>query len=146
MQNMDEFREMWIAAADNRWSNAYAIVVAVGAITVFALSFEKRPIRRRVMTCLAVLLFTWFAMATCSLAINEKWRLRREWGERHASSVTEEQRTALITDGANIVVGPLLFAGCALLIFCGIGIGVPLIRGSFYSSKHSTEQFSSVTS
>jgi hypothetical protein len=126
---MDEFREMWIAAADNRWSNAYAIVVTLGAIIVFALSFEKRRIRRRVMICLATSAFTWFALEACSLAINEKWRLRHEWGERHASSVTEEQRTALISDGANIVFGPLLFAGRAFLIFCGIGIGVPLIRG-----------------
>lgn len=127
---MESFDEMWVSARNNSWSNAYSIVVAIGVVVILVLQFERKVFKRWALISAVVLAFSLFAMEASGLAIREKWRIRHEWGTNHQDQLTENQRQALITDGANLVFGPFVFGAQALVILLGLGVGIPfLVRG-----------------
>ena len=47
--------------------------------------------------------------------IQEKWRIRGEWAETHKDRMTDAGWDALMTDGANLVLGPLIYEFQAIL-------------------------------
>lgn len=137
---MESFEEMWVSAATNSWSNAYSIVVAIGVVVIFVLQCQKKVFKRRALISAVVLAFSLFAIEASGLAIREKWRIRHDWGKVHQDQLTEKQRQALITDGANLVFGPIVFGAQAFAILLSLGVGIPFlarsIRAGFVSEQH----------
>ncbi len=70
------------------------------------------------MKIICALVFMVVAVQASFMGINEKWRIRHEWWRQHNDSLTERERSALVADGANLTLGPLILGGGrALLLF-----------------------------
>lgn len=117
---MTAFDDVWDSSRTNCWTVLYPVVIAIGVLVLIRVSFIKPVIKRRLIKVASFVVLTATATVASSLAIGEKWRIRHEWTDTHAEIPTEDQRMASISDGGNLVFGPILFGCRALVIFTGV--------------------------
>lgn len=104
---METFETIWSSSRQNEWTNIYLYVIAAGVSVLIALSFIKHVAIRRTLKILAVLGFAYGTGEASFQAINTKWQIRHEWTEKNWDDLTEDQQMASISDGANLVFGPI---------------------------------------
>lgn len=113
---MNTFEQVWESSRQNSWSWAYPTVVAFGALFLSLLSWLRNNWVRRTMKLLVVLIGVYLATDASSWEIREKWRIRQDWTSSNWDSMTESQQSSAMTDGANLVLGPLLFGAMAAFV------------------------------
>ena len=117
---MTAFDDVWDSSRTNCWTPFYPVVIAIGVLVLIRVSFIKPVIKRRLIKVASFVVLTATATVASSLAIGEKWRIRHEWTDTHAEILTDDQRMASISDGANLAFGPILLGCQALVIFTGV--------------------------
>ncbi len=59
--------------------------------------------------------------------VSEKWRIRHAWTSKNWDSLTESQKQASITDGANLTIEPFVYAIGTLFAFVVVAILMNLL-------------------
>jgi TRAP-type C4-dicarboxylate transport system permease small subunit len=95
---------------------------------------------RRIAKFTLILIFTCATIWGSFMAIQEKWRIRHEWGFKNWDSLTEKEQSKLIADGANLTMGPLIFGGGYAFLFFGIALIISSIAVKKISSKDSQKE------
>ncbi|WP_157606020.1 hypothetical protein [Schlesneria paludicola] len=117
---MGSFEQIWESSRHNCWSFAYPLVMLCGIAVLVGVSFIRHTLRRRVANILAVIFLSFVAAEVSSWETTEKWRIRSDWASKNTAQMTEIHRAALIADGANLALGPVVSGMQAFLIFCGV--------------------------
>jgi len=115
---------IWESSRHNDWSYALPIVLNVGTVVLIAIAFVPIKWLRWTLNVFAVLAMGYFAIEYSSREIEEKWRIRSEWVQTNQDSLTENERSAVLADGANRVLGPILIGGQSTVFRAGIVLAV----------------------
>lgn len=83
---------------------------------------------RRAATGITILGFAFAATWYSACEIQEKWRIRGDWADTHAERMTADGWDALSADGANLLLGPLIFGFQALLLFVAVSLVLAALR------------------
>lgn len=114
---MDTFEQVWESSRNNSLSWLYPAMVGTGICLLVILSFMRNRLLNLFGTLLVLGGCTYLATGFAGQAIQEKWRLRKEWALAHPTQMTEQRQTALISDGANLTMGPLISGFQAFVVF-----------------------------
>jgi len=75
------------------------------------------------------------------MQIQEKWRIRHEWAEQNSATLSDKERLALISDGANLLLGPIIYGGGYSVLVFGISLVVSsVIVREITSNKQDSQQ------
>ncbi len=125
---MQTFEQIWESSRTNAWSWGYPTVVICGVLLLIGLSCIRSAIWRRSLKVLIAIVLTVLATDFAGREISEKWQLRRNWAAAHREQLTPRQQDALITDGANLALGPVFSGAQAAFIFLGAGVVLYILR------------------
>ena len=125
---MDAFDQIWETSRTNDYSWGYPVVVWAGVGVIVLLSLIRHNVLRRILKVVAIGGLAMTATQWSSSEIEEKWRLRAEWADTHPAEMTEQGYEALTIDGANRLLGPLIYGVQAGLIFVGVAAFLFVIR------------------
>lgn len=135
---MSPFEQIWESSRTNSWSWGYPTVLTISIVILIALSFVPRPTLRHVAKILVIIACGFAATKLSFREIEEKWRIRTDWAERHNDTLSDAEREALTADGANRSLGPFLIGMQAvawLTALCGVLCGLRRIVNSFGSRR-----------
>lgn len=127
---MDAFETVWETSRHNSWSFGYPTAICIGVASLIVLSFVRRSTLRRTSKCIAAFLSAFLAADFSAREIQEKWRIRGEWAETHQDQMTDAGWDALSADGANLVLGPLIYGFQATAIFVVVALALFVVRRS----------------
>ena len=123
--------EIWESSRSNQYSWILPVILIGGFAWFLILTKVKFIAVRRVTKIISFLILIYVAMIASSMQISEKWRIRHEWGHANESTITDRERRALTADGANLVMGPMIYGGGGgFLVF-----SIALIISSFVIRK-----------
>jgi hypothetical protein len=125
---MQTFEQIWESSRTNSWSWGYPTVVIIGVLLLIALSCIRSATWRRSLKVLTAIVLMILATEFAGREIFEKWRLRQDWAAGHREQLAPPQQDALISDGANLAIGPLAAGVQAAFIFLCTGVGLSLLR------------------
>lgn len=125
---MQTFEQIWESSRTNAWSWGYPTVVICGVLLLIGLSCIRSATWRRSLKVLIAIVLTILATDFAGREIIEKWQLRRNWAAAHREQLTPRQQDALITDGANLTLGPVFSGAQAAFIFLGTGVVLYILR------------------
>lgn len=125
---METFEQIWESSRTNSWSWGYPTVVISGVLLLIMSSCIRSSAWRRSLKVLTAIVLTILATEFAGREIVEKWQLRHEWAATHREQLTPAQQDALISDGANLTIGPLAAGVQAAIIFLVLGVVLYLIR------------------
>ena len=111
---------IWESSRHNSWSFALPLILNIGTAILIVIAFVQPTWLRWTLNVFAVLAMGYFAIEYSSMEIEEKWRIRSEWGKANHDSLTESDRFAVTVDGANRVLGPILVGGKSAAIRAGL--------------------------
>jgi hypothetical protein len=135
---MITIEQIWDTSRQNDYSWILPVVLVFGVLTLALLNFIKSDLNRRIAKVILFLGFSFLALQASSAAITEKWRIRHAWGDENWEQLSEQEQNALMTDGANLVLGPVLEGGgYAFWLFGGVLVLSRIIR--FSAKKHQTQ-------
>ncbi len=120
---MSPLEQIWESSRTNSWSWGYPTVLTISIVILIALSLVPQPTLRHVAKALVILACGFAAIKLSSREIDEKWRIRADWAERHADTLSDAEMQALTADGANRVIGPFFYGMQAivwLIALCGV--------------------------
>ena len=117
------FEEIVLQSRFNQYYWIYPAVICLGLGLIIFVSFIKQDIVRRILKTGIVFVFSYAAMIASSMAIQEKWAIRHYWSQKNENIVTTEQSRYLSADGANLLLGPVIYGFIAFVtfsMFCGL--------------------------
>ena len=132
---MNAFETIWETSRHNSWSWGYPTAIWVGVVTLITFSFVPRSTLRRTLKCVTIFVFAYLAADFSAREIQEKWRIRGEWAENHKDQMTDAGWNALVADGANLVMGPLISGFQATAILVGVALALFVVRKAIVGSK-----------
>lgn len=103
--------EIWELSRSNQFTWILPCVLLAGAIAILLSSMIKTTAARRIVKSILLLVFSYAAIWSSSTAIQEKWRIRHEWGKQNWQSLTNKEQMRLMADGGNLTMGPLIYGG-----------------------------------
>lgn len=105
------FNEVWQSSRWNAFSWCLPVVL-VGAVLISLWVCRMRSSQSRWLTSILLLIaLPIVSTVASSLEIERKWKLRWEFTQQNWESLTEDQATAAIADGANRTIGPVVMGG-----------------------------------
>jgi hypothetical protein len=125
---------IWESSRNNEWSFPLPLVLNIGTVVLVMIAFLPWKWIRWGLNVVVVIVMGYFAIEYSSMEIEEKWRIRSEWIKANQELLSENERSAGTTDGANRVLGPILTGSLAVafrsvLVLMGLAIcRVVLIR------------------
>jgi hypothetical protein len=131
---MDAFETKWETSRHNSWSWGYPTAICLGVVSLFAFSFVHRCTLRRTLKSITIFVSASLAADFSAREIQEKWRIRGEWAETHKDRMTDAGWDALMTDGANLVLGPLIYEFQAMAILMGVAFMLFVVRKAAVAS------------
>ena len=93
------------------WSGYTTSVLSCGIAGILLTALIPNRWIRRCGYLFVTLATAWIATEFASLEIEEKWRIRYAYTEKHRDVLSEDERFAVTVDGANRLVGPLIYGG-----------------------------------
>jgi hypothetical protein len=119
---MTPFEQMWETSRNNAFSGQTTFVNLIAVMLLLLVAFIPHRVflLRWVMSAVIVLAAAWITTDYSSREIEEKWRIRYEYAKEHETELTEDERHAVTVDGANRLLGPLMFGAFATFKQCGI--------------------------
>ena len=108
---MTPFEQMWETSRHNMWSGYTTSVLSCGIAGILLTALIPNRWIRRCGYLFVTLATAWIATEFASLEIEEKWRIRYAYTEKHRDVLSEDERFAVTVDGANRLVGPLIYGG-----------------------------------
>lgn len=132
---MDPFEQIWDSSRTNDYSWGYPAVVWAGVGMLVVLSLIRHAVLRRILKVVAIVGLTMMATQWSSAEIEEKWRIRGEWADTHPAEMTEQGYEALTVDGANRLLGPVIYGFRAGLIFIAVATILLVVRIVLERSK-----------
>ncbi len=109
-----------------------------GVVLIVVLALIRKANVRRWSMTVAIILLTIAATEFLGREIVEKWRIRNEWTIAHENSLTARQTEIAIADGANLLLGPLIFGFQAFCTFIIVAAATALVR-RFATGTRETE-------
>ncbi|MEN9359757.1 MAG: hypothetical protein RL095_1292 [Verrucomicrobiota bacterium] len=109
----------------SRWNSCSWLLPAVlilGAVALILISRIRQTWLRLPCQTLLALGLTYAAIEASFLDIQEKWQIRHDWSRKHWDELSEQERRIFISDGANLVFGPLFKGGSAALLIFGCAL------------------------
>ncbi len=137
-RKMETFETIWESSRDNVWSDTYWIAIAAGVAVLIACGFIPKRLFRWVAFCIFIAIFSYSAGELRFQEINEKWRIRHDWVEQNEGNLSDAQREISITDGANLILGPLDAVFSAMIVFSAT-IAIIAIARKLIVSEHRTK-------
>ncbi len=125
---MQTFEQIWESSRTNSWSWGYPTVVIIGVLLLIVSSCIRSPAWRRSLKVLISIVLTILATEFAGREISEKWRLRQDWAAGQREQLTPAQQDALISDGANLTIGPLAAGVQAGFVFLCTGVVLYILR------------------
>ena len=113
---------MWETSRNNAFSGQTTFVNLIAIMLLLFVAFipHRVYLLRWVMSAVIVLAAAWITTDYSSREIEEKWRIRYKYAKEHEAELTEDERHAVTVDGANRLLGPLMFGAFATFKQCGI--------------------------
>ena len=129
--------EIWETSRQNKYTWMLPSVLAFGFVVLVLAAWIKKSDLRRVVKIFAFLGLSYLAMEASYWQIAEKWQIRHDWGEQNQALLSERDKNALIADGANLLMGPVLVGGkWALLVFgAALVVSSCIVRGRSENSS-----------
>lgn len=121
---MTPFEQMWETSRTNAFSGQTAMVNLIAIMLLLLVAFlpDRVYLVRWVINVAVVLGAAWISTEYASQEIDEKWRIRYEYADAHRTELTDDERLAVTVDGANRLLGPLMFGALATFRNCGIAL------------------------
>jgi hypothetical protein len=125
---IETFEQILDSSRTNSWSWGYPIAVWSGVGVLLALSLIRHAWLRRAAKVIAILGLSFLATAFAGEEIQEKWMIRGAWADAHPDQMTSADIEALTADGANLLLGPVIYGLAAFGLYVIVAIALSMVR------------------
>ncbi len=134
------FSEILELSRSNQFSWILPCVLFSGVIVILLTTIIKNTVTRRIVKLALIFAFTYTAIWASFLGIQEKWRIRHEWGVKNWDSLTDKEQIKLTADGANLTLGPLIFGGSYAFLSFGLALIISSVAIKKISARDSQKE------